>query len=243
MGRVLGWRPRSGAVIVGLVLAVAAGGVGWAATRSAGSGVITACADPAGGQLFLSSNGSCAGGQTLVSWNQEGPQGQPGQQGPPGAAGASAGGVVAWGPSKYHGFSISSEIDTARTYVIDGSADEQLVPKTQHPFILRCRLYAGPKNGSASVIESWNQKYVFHNGVIFPGSGPLDVGHELAVAANDVPLAIYFACQSNVNVWWSHPMITIEAATTPKLNEHVAPALPFRPVIGPGPLKRVLGTL
>jgi hypothetical protein len=236
MGRIGKWP-----VIVALVLAGAAGGVAWAATRATNSGVITACADPAGGQLFLSSNGSCAGGQTLVTWNEQGPQGQPGQQGPPGQAGASAGSVVAWGPSKYHGFSISSEIDTAGTYVIDGSADLELDPKTHHPFVLRCRLYDGPKGGSASVIESWNQTYVFHNGIVFPGNGPIDVEHQLAVAAGDVPLAVYYSCQANANAWWSHPTITIEAATTPKLNHLIAPALPFRPVIGPGPLKKVLG--
>jgi hypothetical protein len=234
MGRIGKWP-----VLVGLVLVGAAGGVGYAATRAAGTGVIAACVDPAGGPLVYSTSGSCSGGQTLVTWNQQGP---PGQQGAPGAAGASAGGVVAWGPSRYHGFSISSEIDTAGTYVIDGSADLQLVPKTQHPFILRCRLYAGPKGGSASVIASWSQKYVFHNGVVFPGNGPIDVEQQLAVTAGDVPRAIYYACQSSVNAWWTHPTLTIEAATTPKLNRHVAPALPFRPVIGPGPLKKVLGT-
>jgi hypothetical protein len=233
MGRIRKWP-----VFVAVLVVCAAGGAGWAATRATSSGVITACVDPAGGPLVYSTTGSCNSGQTLVTWNE---QGQPGQQGPPGAAGASAGGVVAWGPSKYHGFSISSEIDTAGTYVIDGSVDLQLVPKTHHPFVLKCRLYSGPKGGSATVLESWTQKYVFHNGVVFPGNGPVDVEHELAVAAGDTPLAVYFACQSSANAWWSHPQLTIEAATTPKLNEHVAPALPFRPVIGPGPLKKVLG--
>jgi hypothetical protein len=251
------WRPRKGTAIAGVLLAVLAAGVGWAATRAVNAGVITACVDQAGpGTMMLSSSGSCAAGQTTVQWNQQGPQGQPGLEGPPGQLGpqgppgaaANNGGVVAWGPSAYKtGFTISTEIDKPGAYVADGSVDVVIKPDPLHPHpaTAACGLLTGPPNGTATSVASWKQAFVYHKKTksYTPSglSGPVDINAGLSLGATDVPLEVYFSCHSLFSVW-SHPTITIEAATSTAFHTRVGAALPVAPVIGPGPIGRVIGT-
>ena len=251
------WRPRKGTVAFGVVLAVAGAGVGWAASGATSPGVITACVDPAsGGQLIYSASGTCASGQTTVQWNQqgiqglEGPTGQQGAQGPPGAAAANSG-VVAWGPSKYsNGFTITAQITTPGTWVIDGNVSEIVTPnvKARHTLKVECSLLTGPQNGSATEVASSSQTFFYHPATksFSPSgfTGPVDEEDAVLVAKDQTPLEVYFSCKRLVNartVIYYNPKITIEPGTTATFHQQVAPALPFRPVIGPGPLRKVLG--
>jgi hypothetical protein len=247
------WRPRKGAALAGVVLAIGAAGVGWAATRATSPSVITACVDPAGGPLVYSASGSCGSGQTTVQWDMQGPQGQQGPQGPPGLNGAAApsSGVVAWGPSNYtNGFTITAQITSPGTWVIDGSVSETVTPlaKYHRTFRVACALLTGPPNGNATALASSIQAFVYHKATQTftpPGfTGPVDEEGELAVARAQTPTNVYFSCRRLIaagTVVYVHPTITIEAAVTPTFHQRVGPALPFRPIIGPGPLKKVLG--
>jgi hypothetical protein len=65
-----------GGAVFGLALA-AGGGVLYAQTTT----VISACVNNFSGRVSFSEDGACAQGESLVSWNTEGPQGQPGISG------------------------------------------------------------------------------------------------------------------------------------------------------------------
>jgi hypothetical protein len=247
-------------VIAGVVLAVAAAGVGWAASRAVSTGVITACVDAASpnGPLNYSPTGTCTSGQTTVQWNAQGPQGQPGLEGPPGLTGAqgppgqsatATGPVLAWGPSSYKGgFSISAQIDAPGQYVVDGSVEAAITPSSsfRHTVVATCRLLTGPPNGTATGVALWQMAFIYnrHTRIFAPSSisGPVDINSGLGLARTDVPLVVYFSCKGFLGAVWTHPQITIEAATTPSFHRVVGAALPNRPVIGPGPIEKVLGT-
>jgi hypothetical protein len=229
--------------VIGIVLA-GIGGVGWAATRAADSGVITACVEPASSQLFYSSTGMCPGGQTLVTWNQQGPQGQPGPQGAPGASAATAA-TAAFGPSKYtNGFSISAEVDQPGNYDFAGTIQNELVvtPKKGSNFAVYCAVLSGPPNGSATRLTDATTKYIFnrHTQAYQPSgfNGPDGLDAVQVVTAHDVPLEVYYTCKKlgvAGKVIYTHPALTLTAARG--LHLKVGPALPVQQTVGPGPLR------
>lgn len=178
--------PSPSMLVAVVALVLAATGVGWAATQS--TSVITACAN-ADQVLSLSTTGSCPQGDTLVQWNQQGPQGLEGPQGAQGLAGPQgvqgpqgvagpAGGVVAWGPSEYrNGFSIRAEIDNPGRYLLDGSAflslsggtgakttctDNPCTPIPSERLMPLCRLLTGPPNGAATEVGRWTDTWWYH---------------------------------------------------------------------------------
>ncbi len=124
--RRLRWRPTPDTALALTALVLAAGGGGYA--LGAGSDqVITACFDPAAPQVVQTiTSGSCAGGQTALSWNQTGPQGSQGIQGPAGkdAPAVSDLTVVALPPKpslrRRSAFSVSLQLPSPGTYQIDG---------------------------------------------------------------------------------------------------------------------------
>jgi hypothetical protein len=225
-------------------------------------GVITACVEPATNQLFYSSDGTCTAGQTTVQWNMQGPQGQTGPtgaqgqtgltgpQGPAGQSGSSSSSpVVAWGPSSYTpGFTISTEIDNPGRYVADGSVDAAITPSSKYrkSVVAICTLFTGPPGGTATEVAQWRQTFLYHKATktFTPSSlsGPVDINSGLSLARTDVPLEVYFSCRGFIGAVWKHPQITIEAATNTSFHSVVGPALPVKPVIGPGPIEKVLGT-
>jgi hypothetical protein len=241
-------RPRLGAMIAVGVVALGAGGVGWATTRSSAT-VITACANDAHA-LFLSTNGSCPSGQTLVRWAEQGPQGPPGAQGANGAA------VVAWGPASYRGgFSIRAEIENPGKYWIDGSvrldqsgfADFAKTPPVNDA--AHCELLKGPPNGGAGTVGTWTEPFVYIKSVPDYWFPPLHEQIDVAsgvftLGAGSIPLELYFSCKRGAQLddVWSHPTIDVESATSPNFHQIVGPALPKKPSIGPGPIHRVFGT-
>jgi hypothetical protein len=187
-----------------------------------------------------------------MRWAQglEGPPGQQGAQGPPGASAPSSG-VVAWGPSKYsNGFTITAQITTPGPWLLDGNVYEIVTPnvKARRTFKIKCSLLTGPPNGTAMEVASSSQTFFYHPTAktFFPPgfTGPVDEEDAEVVAKDQIPTVVYFSCKRLINagtVIYYHPKITIQPATTPVFHQKVAPALPFRPVIGPGPLKKVLG--
>jgi hypothetical protein len=221
-----GWRarwPGPAAALALVALVLAATGVGWAASRDQSASVITACAN-ADQVLSLSTTGSCPQGDTLVQWNQQGPQGlqgppglpglvgPPGQQGPPGAA--ASGNVVAWGPSEYkNGFSIQAEVDKPGQYWLDGSVylnlnggkvvrtvctDNPCAPVPTQTLTPTCRLLTGPPNGGATEVASWQDTWWYH-----PNSqswfGPLPFRNQVdaisdVVDVTNTPLELYLTC-------------------------------------------------
>lgn len=236
------WRPRTGVAVGLAVVAAAAGGVAWA-TTGASTAVITACANDAKA-LFLSTNGSCPSGQTLIRWNEQGPQGAPG---PPGTSPPP---VRAFGPSSYkRQFSINAEIDQPGDYFIDGSVDLALTPQPAHygrrSFKAYCGLYSGPPNGSAVEIAHWEVLFRIRKGPVFSPSsvqGEVDVNSVQSLPRTDIPREIYLTCAGGRDAVWTHPAITVEPTTSSVFHQTVGPALPNKPIIGPGPLKKVFGT-
>lgn len=79
-------------VLGALALFLALGGTGFAATGGfSRGGTLKACVNEEGRVKLLTSAGHCKRGQSVVSWNQVGPQGAkgtPGAAGVPGTAGA-----------------------------------------------------------------------------------------------------------------------------------------------------------
>jgi hypothetical protein len=236
------------AVIAGVLCAI--GGIGWVATGATTSSVISACVEPASSQLFYSSSGTCPGGQTLVTWDQQGqqgPQGQPGQQGPPGASAASAA-TTAFGPSKYvNGFTISAEVDTKGNYDFAGTIQNELVTTVRpgRNFSVYCAVLSGPPNGSATRLTDNTTTYFYnrHTRTYQPNgfNGPDGLDAVQVVGPNDVPLEVYYTCKKlgiSGRVVFTHPALTLTAARA--LHLKVGPALPVHQVVGPGPL-RVLG--
>jgi hypothetical protein len=231
------------AAVIGIALA-GIGGVGWAATRAADPGVISACVEPASSQLFYSSTGTCAGGQTLVTWNQQGQPGQPGAQGPPGASAASAV-TTAFGPSKYSGgFSISAEVTQPGNYEFAGTIQNELVitPKKGPNFSVYCAVLSGPPNGSATRLSDATTTYFYnrHTRVYQPSgfNGPDGLDAVQVVTAHDVPLEVYYTCKKlgvAGKVIYTHPALTLTAARA--LHLKVGPALPVHQTVGPGPLR------
>lgn len=83
--------PYEVAALLVAVLALAAGGVAFAAIPS--NGVISACYVKSGGTLRVidATTGNCSSKETSLSWNVQGPagpQGSPGPSGPPGPTGS-----------------------------------------------------------------------------------------------------------------------------------------------------------
>lgn len=263
------WRPRTGTAVIGAVLAVAGAGVGWAATRAISPGVITACVGPPGASpaLQYSPNGTCATGQTIVQWNQQGPQGlvgpqglegppgQQGTQGPPGQSATTTGPVIAWGPSKYsNGFTISGIVTTRGNYAFEAQVDEK-VTLSPHAhtggFGITCSLLSGPPNGSATELTSSTQPFtLIKHPLTLPHftwsppsyTGPAYLGFAQFVSASQVPLEVYYTCKRTTGlgaVIFTNPALTLSIAQS--LHLHVGPALPIQPVVGPGPLRKVNG--
>jgi hypothetical protein len=231
------------AVMIGIVLA-GVGGVAWAATRAADSSVISACVAPGNPQLLYSANGTCPGGQTLITWNQQGPQGQPGPQGAPGASAASAA-TTAFGPSKYaNGFTISAELTQPGNYEFAGTIQNEFVitPKKGPNFSVYCAVLSGPPNGSATRLTDATTTYFYnrHTRVYQPSgfNGPDGLDAVQVVTAHDVPLEVYYTCKKQGvagKVVYTHPALTLTAARA--LHLKVGPALPIHQTVGPGPLR------
>jgi hypothetical protein len=250
MQRAGSWQPRASTVAVALALAFGAAGVGWAATRGAAPGVISACAN-ADNVLSLSTSGGCPSGQTLVTWNAVGPQGPPGQQGAPGVrSGPTALGFVR---HQYNGaFTIAAALTNPGSYVVSGSAYAKLNGSPSGPIITiadhtpRCELLSGAPNASASLLADWS--FTFHH-LKNPSrwtpqslTGPVDVNAALDVTAEQTPVEVYFSCNAGGGTGtWTDPMITVEQATSSTFHPTVGPALPNRRVIGPGTLRKLLG--
>jgi hypothetical protein len=250
MTRANGQKRRANVVRVAVIAVVlaAVGGVGWAATAATGSSVITACVEPAGGQMIYSATGTCPSGQTLVTWAEQGQQGMTGPQGPPGAS-ASSGVTTAFGPSKYvNGFTISAEVDAKGNYDFVGTIQNELVntPKKGPSFSVYCAVLSGPPNGSATRLTDATTTYFYNrrtrvyqpNG--FDGPGGLDAVQ--VVTAHDVPLEVYYTCKKQGiagKVIYTHPALTLTAARA--LHLKVGPALPIRQKVGPGPLRVLNG--
>jgi hypothetical protein len=81
---------RRGVIAAALLVMLASGGVAYA-TIPDESGVIHGCYTKKVGILSVidpSAGQTCSSGQLPISWNQQGPQGDPGPQGPPGPPGS-----------------------------------------------------------------------------------------------------------------------------------------------------------
>jgi hypothetical protein len=243
------WRSRVGTVIALGAFALGAAGIGWAATRAADAGAITACVEPASNALFYSTNGTCPGGQTTVVWNETGPQGAPGAPGPQGLPGASATQGMTFGPSKYtNGFTISGTVTARGNYAFEGTVEREQAT-TVHPgrnFQVICSLLSGPPNGSATQLTSTTQTFVYNrktktyepNG--YDGPTGLDVAQ--FVQANQVPLVVYYTCKRtgvSGRAYFTHPALALVIAQS--LHLRVGPALPVQHIVGPGPLSKVGG--
>ncbi len=208
--------------------------------------MLTACVDPAGGPLVYSASGTCTSGQTTVQWDKQGPQGPPGA---PGAAGASATQAVAFGPAKYtNGFTISSTVTTRGNYAFEGTIqrEQAIAYGPRSTFKVTCSLLSGPPNGSATVLTTATQTFVYNrhtktyqpNG--FDGPAGLDVAQ--FVRADQVPLSVYYTCRKSGTggrVYYTHPALALVIAQS--LHLRVGPALPVQHVVGPGPLSKVGG--
>jgi hypothetical protein len=185
-----------------LALAIALGGVGYAATTagdSSGNQVINACVEPADNSLRLSTNGSCPGGQTLITWNQLGPQG------PPGNPGVSSSPVIANNLSKtFKGrFFVSTEIDKAGTYEFEGKVLEQANTATwtlKKKNTVTCSLASGvPTSNALTLLRQNTQSFNYGNGGFDPPSfyGTVDLTYVDTVST--VPFEIAFACHAKYN--------------------------------------------
>ena len=80
---------RLGAFTLGVVItAVSVGAVSF--VNAAGDATINACANKKTGSMRYLAKGSCKKTETLLSWNQMGPQGTPGATGAKGEAGSAS---------------------------------------------------------------------------------------------------------------------------------------------------------
>jgi hypothetical protein len=236
-------------------LVLAATGVGWAASRDQSASVITACANT-DQVLSLSTTGSCPQEDTLVQWNQQGPQGLEGPQGlagPQGPPGAASRGVVAWGPSEYkNGFSIRAEIDKPGTYWSDGSVYLNLsggrhvvrpcVDKPGRPctqtLTPSCQLLTGLPNEGATEAASWSDTWWYHpnTGSWFaqlPFHGQVDAASDV-LDVTDPPLELYFSCaleRSKRLHAWARPF-AYWVHPTITVGTYTPPSLPGK-LIGP----------
>jgi hypothetical protein len=236
----MGILKRRGLLVTSGLVVMTAGGLAWADIRSGSTNVITACVNDAH-QMFLSTNGSCPASETTLSWNQ---------QGPPGPAGQAPQPVLVHAPGSYKkGFSVKGEIDAPGDYFIDGSVDLSLTPKLRdyhfHAFKAFCNLYRQPPNASATLMARWT--IVFHRiiGGYSPGSvsGLVDVNSTYSVPQGQTPLTIILSCQGGLDAVWTHPAVTVEATTNPAVfHPTVAPALPNKSKIGPGPIGKIFAT-
>jgi hypothetical protein len=195
------WRPGPDTGIALVALAIALGGVGYAATvrDTGGSQVINACVEPAGNQLIYSSSGTCSGGQQLITWNQQGPQGAPG------ANGVSPSPVIANNLAKtFKGhFFISTEIDKAGTYEFEGKVVEQAntanwtLKKTN---TVTCGLYTGvPSSNVRTTVRQNVQSFVYGNGGFNPPSFYGTIDQTWVETVTNPPFAIAFACAEKYN--------------------------------------------
>lgn len=207
-------------MVVALVaLVLAATGAGWAATRDAGSSTITACAN-ADEVLSLSTTGSCTSGNTLVEWNQQGPQGPPGQQGAPGAAAPAP--VAARLTQVFsHRFQVQYVFDGPGTYTVDGKVDVKagaggwpawLIPhwvKHHHkiPTVLgiTCTLATGASLSAMTVRDQVTQTFYWFGGSFqryMPTSfaGPLETSAQVTAPAlvNGIPYLAAFYCIAGI---------------------------------------------
>ena len=117
----------------------------------------------------------------------------------------------------------------------------------KHRFSASCSLYSGPPNGSASIIARWTLAFGIHGPApahYVPSSvnGLVDVNRVESLTADLIPREIYLACQGGPDAVWTHPSITFELTTGSVFHQTVGPALPKKPVIGPGTLQKVFGT-
>jgi hypothetical protein len=200
-----------------LALAIALGGVGYAATTrdSGGSQPINACVEPAGNQLIYSASGTCSGGQTLITWNQVGPQG------PPGAAGVSSSPVIANNLAKtFKGhFFISTEIDNPGTYEFEGKVVEQAntsgwsLKKTN---TVTCGLYSGvPTSNVLTTLRQNVQSFLYGNGGFNPPSFYGTVDQTDVQTVSSPPFEIVFACKEKYNasaalVKFTNPSLSVQ---------------------------------
>ncbi len=246
---VASWRPRVWIGVSVCAFVAGAAGIGWAASGATDSNVLTACVDPAGGPLVYSASGACSSGQTTVQWDKTGPPGPPGSPGAQGPPGASATQGVAFGQSMYtNGFTVSSTVTARGNYAFEGTiARERTVPYgPRGNFQVTCSLLAGPQNGSATVLESTTQTFVYnrHKRVYMTPmyDGPAGLAFAEFVQASQLPLAVYYTCKK-VGVagraYFTFPALTLAVAQS--LHLHVGPALPVQHIVGPGPLSKVGG--
>ena len=243
------WRSR---VWIGAGLcafALGAAGIGWAANGATDANVITACVDPAAPNpaLVYSSTGSCGPGQNTVQWDKQGPQGAPGTQGPPGVSATQG---VAFGQSTYtNGFTISSTVTARGNYAYEGTISrERTVPfGVKGTFSVVCSILAGPQNGSATVLDSTTQTFVYNRHKkayvtpMYDSSAGLSVAQ--FVQTSQVPASVYYTCKKvgpAGRAYFTFPALTLALAQS--LHLHVGPALPVRHVVGPGPLSKVGGS-
>jgi len=195
------WRPGPDTAIALLALAIALGGVGYAATTrdSSPSQVIHACVEPAGNHMTYSAGGTCPGGQTLITWNQQGPQG------PPGANGVSPSPVIANTLSKtFKGhFFISTEVDKPGTYEFEGKVVEQANTKSwtlKKTNTVTCGLYTGvPSSNVRSTVRQNVQSFVYGNGGFNPPSFYGTIDQTWVETVTNPPFAIAFACGEKYN--------------------------------------------
>ncbi len=244
------WRSRVWIGVGLCAFALGAAGIGWAASRATDSNVVTACLTPASGNtLMYSASGSCAAGDTTVQWDKQGPPGPPGSPGANGAAGASATQAVAFGPAKYtNGFTISSTVTTRGNYAFEGTIEREqaIAYGPRRTFNVTCSLLSGPPNGSATVLTTTTQTFLYNrhtktyqpNG--FDGPAGLDVAQ--FVQASQVPLVVYYTCKKvgvGGRAYYTHPALALVIAQS--LHLRVGPALPVQHIVGPGPLSKVGG--
>ena len=95
-------------------------------------------------------------------------------------------------------------------------------------------------------MATWALTFVYHqktHGWTPPSfTGGVDGNGALILSRAMTRHEIYFSCSTGGGAgWWLAPTISIEAATSASFHPRVGPALPNRPVIGPGPLKTLLG--
>jgi hypothetical protein len=202
-----------------VALVLAASGAGWAATRDAGSATITACAN-ADEVLSLSTTGSCPSGNTLVEWNQQGPQGLPGQTGAPGADAPVP--IAARLTQVFtHRFQVECVFGAPGTYGVDGKVDVKanasgwpawLGPhwvKHHHkiPAVLgiTCTLAAGTSPSALTVRDQVTQTFYWFGGGFqryMPTSfaGPLETTAQVAAPAlvNGIPYLAAFYCVAGI---------------------------------------------
>lgn len=222
------WRPNPDTALAVAAIALAAGGGGYALGAGTGEQVITACFDPAspGTPQKIIAGTACDPGQTTLSWNQVGPQGQVGSagvQGPAGPAGKDALSsasqtVVALPPKpslrRKGSFTVRLELPQPGTYEIDGHVQwSRSKLKTDAPVV--CRLTRTQPAGAIDVLNTtilkddlFNVGAIDETGLttVSASSGSDTSGTVIAVP---VPVTVSFGCtaQRSATVTNANPAV------------------------------------